>query len=359
MHGVTKYTRAGYELELRASRRASRRRARGAVTRETPTPTAVAPPLDADRARVRDDFGTTRSRDARDARDARGMTRATGRARASEDDATTTRGTYGATRTSRGSASDDARDDARRRGTTRARRWRAAGACACLALAIGTCGTGEGGAIERWGEATRALGARAWTKGVGAALGEGSVSSTVTSSVTSTVNGGTPSPPPPSPPPNPPPKPPPPSPPPNPPPNPPPTATPDAHPSSTPVESPSPAPEPVSSPPALTPDQAAKLKRDIRRLTRKIGRRENDHPSMPGLQQQLAELQRELNGEASPTSSVSARLGSKASIVVSTRDLDVSRTSLFCVVAVTIVGIVIRRLRRAPEFETDEIARLL
>ena len=320
----------------RASRRA----------RETPTPTAVAPPLDADRARVRDDFGTTRSRDARDARDARGMTRATGRARASEDDATTTRGTYGATRTSRGSASDDARDDARRRGTTRARRWRAAGACACLALAIGTCGTGEGGAIERWGEATRALGARAWTKGVGAALGEGSVSSTVTSSVTSTVNGGTPSPPPPSPPPNPPP-------------NPPPTATPDAHPSSTPVESPSPAPEPVSSPPALTPDQAAKLKRDIRRLTRKIGRRKPDHPSMPGLQQQLAELQRELNGEASPTSSVSARLGSKASIVVSTRDLDVSRAPLFCVVAVTIVGIVIRRLRRAPEFETDEIARLL
>jgi ribosomal protein S15P/S13E len=126
-----------------------------------------------------------------------------------------------------------------------------------------------------------------------------------------------------------------------------------------PTSSPSPAPEPVSSPPALTPDQAAKLKRDIRRLTRKIGRRKPDHPSMPGLQQQLAELQRELNGEASPTSSVSARLGSKASIVVSTRDLDVSRAPLFCVVAVTIVGIVIRRLRRAPEFETDEIARLL
>ena len=81
---------------------------------------------------------------------------------------------------------------------------------------------------------------------------------------------------------------------------------------------------------------------------------------MPGLQQQLAELQRELNGEASPTSSVSARLGSKASSVVSTRDLDVSRTTLLCVVTVAIAGIVMRRrLRRAPEFEIDEIARLL
>jgi hypothetical protein len=110
----------------------------------------------------------------------------------------------------------------------------------------------------------------------------------------------------------------------------------------------------------MTQAQVDQLERDIKQLSDKIARIEDRNPNartLPGLRTELAALQRELDGDAVPTSSVSARLGSFA---VSTRDLDVSRTTLLCVVTVAIAGIVMRRrLRRAPEFEIDEIARLL
>ena len=127
-----------------------------------------------------------------------------------------------------------------------------------------------------------------------------------------------------------------------------------------PTSSPSQAPESASLPPGMTQAQVDQLERDIKQLSDKIARIEDRNPNartLPGLRTELAALQRELDGDAAPTSSVSARLGSFA---VSTRDLDVSRTTLLCVVTVAIAGIVMRRrLRRAPEFEIDEIARLL